>query len=62
MLENLYSLDLSFNSVRQLGDLGYCPSLVELNLNHNLVESLDGLPVLYRLRVLRVDGNKVSIN
>lgn len=59
-LEFLYTLDLSYNDLKDVEDLRACPSLAELDLSYNHLTSLAKIPLLHRLVILRVDGNKIE--
>ena len=60
---NLEHLDLSYNAIKNIKDLGNCKKLTNLYLHFNLLTELDDLCDLeqcYDLKELKIRGNPVS--
>ncbi|KAL3672537.1 hypothetical protein V7S43_001834 [Phytophthora oleae] len=53
-------LDVSRMKIQRLGQLETCLNLLELNVAHNELRSLDGLPVLPLLRCLNLSNNQLT--
>ncbi|KAG1706733.1 hypothetical protein DVH05_027586 [Phytophthora capsici] len=53
-------LDVSRMRIHRLAQLEACLNLLELNLAHNELRSVDGLPVLPRLRCLNLSNNQLT--
>ncbi|KAE9347999.1 hypothetical protein PF008_g7558 [Phytophthora fragariae] len=53
-------LDVSRMRIRYLAQLEFCLNLLELNLAHNELRSLDGLPSLPLLRCLDISNNQLT--
>ncbi|CEG44869.1 Protein phosphatase 1, regulatory subunit, and related proteins [Plasmopara halstedii] len=59
-LELVTLLDVSRMNICRLIHLEHCVNLMELNLNHNDLQSLEGLPPLPLLRCLHLSNNRLA--
>ena len=60
-LPNLQHLDVSYNLLSSLSNVHYqLGRIVNLNLSHNLIQTVEGIDRLYSLQILRINHNRIS--
>lgn len=52
-------LDLSYNVIRDMEPVRYCPNLIELYLANNKIKEVKGLSKLHKLRKLDLGANRI---
>lgn len=61
MGESLKVLDMSYNVIRSMEPVRFCPNLTELYLANNKLKSLEGLKNLYSLRKIDLGANRIRV-
>lgn len=56
---NLKVLDISYNVIRDMGPLTYCPNLQELYIAQNKIKCISGIQNLTQLRKLDLGANRI---
>lgn len=56
---SLKILDMSYNAIRDMEPVRFCPNLVELYLANNKIKTLDGLKHLTNLRKIDLGANRI---
>jgi protein phosphatase 1 regulatory subunit 7 len=61
MGESLKTLDMSYNVIRSMEPVKFCPNLTELYLANNKLKSLQGLQNLTSLRKIDLGANRIRV-
>jgi len=56
---NLRVLDMSYNVIREMAPVSFCPNLTELYLANNKIKSMEGLSNLSKLRKIDLGANRI---
>jgi len=59
--KTLHILDMSYNVIRDMGPVQFCPNLVELYLAQNKLKTITGIKHLSKLKKLDLGANRIRI-